>query len=55
MHCDFTYEEEERQYVLKDHASQNGTFLNGQRLSEVSQQNSMYMLVALIFDCMNVQ
>ena len=35
MHCDIKYDEELKRYVVKDHASQNGTFINGSRLSDV--------------------
>lgn len=35
MHCSIEYNEELKTYLIKDHASQNGTLLNDQRLSEV--------------------
>ncbi len=51
MHADIQYSEELRKYVAKDHASQNGTFLNGQRLAQVklaiilvNNSNKMHIL-----------
>lgn len=38
MHCDIKYDESEKYYMLQDHASQNGTFVNDKRLSEVSEK-----------------
>jgi len=35
MHCSIEYCTERQRYMVKDHASQAGTFVNGKRLSKV--------------------
>jgi hypothetical protein len=35
MHAELKYNEEFKRYVVIDHASQNGTFVNGDRVCEV--------------------
>jgi len=35
MHCSIEYCTDRQWYVVKDHASQAGTFVNGKRLSKV--------------------
>ena len=35
MHCSISYDEEQKLYSIKDHSSENGTFLDDVRLSEV--------------------
>ena len=35
MHCELHYDETLQRYVITDHASQTGTFVNEKRLSQV--------------------
>lgn len=35
MHCSVTYDDERQRYIVKDHASQAGTFVNNKRLAKV--------------------
>ena len=36
MHAEIRYSDQLGSYVIKDHASQNGTFINGARMCQVS-------------------
>jgi len=39
MHCDIKYSDELQRYVIQDHASQCGTYVNNKRLSEVRERS----------------
>ncbi len=41
MHADIRYSDELGGYVIKDHATQNGTFVNGARICPVSTHLSV--------------
>ena len=44
MHCSIEYSEELQRYVIRDHASQAGTFVNGKRIGKVRVANNKLTL-----------
>ena len=48
MHCDIQFDVELQKYVVRDHASQNGTLLNGQRISEVRQYVISFVHILIV-------